>query len=297
MSTRTRARAAFTLLELLVVIAIIAVLIGLLVPAVQKVRDAANRVRCQNNLRQLGLAVANYASAEEDRLPSAFQVVQINSTPVSGSIVLWLLPYLEQEALYRAASAPGRHGASYLVSPPPPSAPATLKVVQCPADITMQDGLEIAGGKPGASYAANFQVFGSASALGRAGYLISNIPDGTSNTVGWAEKSAANSFGAPGSNVWPATPDMLTMGPWNFAMGPPLSFDGITLVSSHPQFNPTGMDSQNPAQLGAVQGYHSNVLIVAMMDGSVRSVDSSVSARTWALAVIPDDGCPLGGDW
>src|SRR3954468_12885725 len=93
---RPRSRLAFTLIELLVVIAIIAILIGLLLPAVQKIREAANRMKCSNNLKQLGLAMQNYASNYQDQLPP---LASAQGT-YNGTILFTLLPYVEQTALY-----------------------------------------------------------------------------------------------------------------------------------------------------------------------------------------------------
>src|SRR5262245_7584288 len=94
-SPRTR---GFTLVELLVSIAIIAILIGLLVPAVQKVREAANRMQCQNNLKQIGLAVHNYHDTEK-HFPPGIGYTPLAAGGVSCQSWFHLLPYLEQENL------------------------------------------------------------------------------------------------------------------------------------------------------------------------------------------------------
>ena len=128
-------RRAFTLIELLVVIAIIAVLIGLLLPAVQKVREAASRIKCANNLKQIGLALHNYEGAN-GRFPPGYTDARPLSAPGPGwGWHAYLLPFVEQSGLHTQLDPEHTvFGNGALVTTPSAQTLTPLSVFRCPSD-------------------------------------------------------------------------------------------------------------------------------------------------------------------
>jgi prepilin-type N-terminal cleavage/methylation domain-containing protein len=297
-------RRAFTLVELLVVIAIIAVLVGLLLPAVQKVREAANRAQCQNNLHQMCLASQNAADTNSGELPPAYWYYP--STTIKGDkwlTLVWLLPYIEQQNLFNWCMSVGKSASV--------GTKDLVKTYQCPSDVTLKAGQTALNIKLGdfGSYAANGQVFGTiittpgtttVTKFKEQGgtFLSRDIPDGTSNTIFFCEKLAycdksvagapynvgATRWGDDGTGHWAALVGNSNGGLGKLGLSPNLM----------PEFNinnPSLCDYWQPSSS------HAGALIVGLGDGSVRNISQGISQQTFNIAMIPNDGLPLGPDW
>ncbi len=229
--SRPRGRSAFTLIELLVVIAIIAVLVGLLLPAVQKVREAANRAQCQNNLHQMTVGVLNAATQYNGELPPAFGPYpnKATATTTFAPTLIWLLPYIEMQTVFNTfpATNPTLGPAWYQAASTGSSVPQ-IKIYTCPSDTTMKAAAAAASYNANsyASYGANAFVFGTSIqtlvspgpppsytytcnpiSSGQGTKMPTDLPDGTTNTILFTDKMAfcngiIGSQQVTGGTVW-----------------------------------------------------------------------------------------------
>jgi prepilin-type N-terminal cleavage/methylation domain-containing protein/prepilin-type processing-associated H-X9-DG protein len=317
-----RERRGFTLIELLVVIAIIAVLIGLLLPAVQKVREAANRMKCQNNLEQIGLACHNYENAN-GLFPPAYTVIV--TFPSSTAWGTYLLPYLEQDNLYKRYDVNARidnaQNQAVIVTP--------LKMFQCPS-APQQNRTYTDGPVPGSAFVPTWGSDPISWTAAAGDYTVTTgvredtlnacfTPPGGGDRDGTLESQVLSGPGAPPGGtrvlaITDGTSNTLLIGE---LAGRPMTYRAGRQVAAFAPFQGAGwgdalsgenwfigslFDGTEPPHGGpcvvnctnsrgrGLYAFHSGGANVLLADGSVRSLSSSINQCTFAFLVTKKKG-------
>ena len=298
--TRKHQPAGFTLIELLVVIAIIGVLVSLLLPAVQKVREAANRSQCQNNLKQLGLALQNYHDANNCFPPGDLTGA---GAPNHGWIVR-ILPNIELDNLYRMYNLNVSWSDASNDSTDPAVNPRQLnqfriKIIQCPSAPARRSGSNNRGptdysainitNHAGDDYTpyTSTQQFANSGVLANVsvpkpggdatGYRIADVLDGTSNTILVAECAGRNEHWINGQ----LDSGPVMNGGWSVAWANPgnkLDIRGYN-VTAREKGGPGATCAVNCMNGGEVYSFHPGGAEVVMVDGSVHFLKAGTSLQ------------------
>ena len=314
------ARKAFTLIELLVVIAIIAILIGLLLPAVQKVREAAAKTQCVNNLKQLGISIHGYASSNDSKIPTSTRLSGNTDSPrISWAVAL--LPYLEQGNLVKTYDLASTWSSAANL----PITRQPIKIFQCPVsqDETRLDGdpqtniWDIVGIS---DYAAIAGVSAIATNVNTTGVSIPGImeknktvkmldvKDGLSNTIAITESAGRPRLIQKGIKIGAVPINKVNGGGWcrpasdidfvsSNAAG--TNYPGTCAVNctngfNYPTYNVAPFGTEGTSQPFS---FHSGTINNLMGDGSVRSVGESISVQIFAALCTRDNGETIPSDY
>jgi len=255
-------RRAFTLLELLIVIAIIGVLFALLLPAIQKVRAAAARTQCANQLKQIGITLHSVHDSYR-RLPPADESFPGTQFPV-GPVLFHLLPFIDYQAYHRVNTDsnfvcnPNLYGVPLYLCPTEPNRPNTRYAE--------------------ANYAPNRDLFLNVPGGSQS---LQKIPDGTANTLGFSERRGRCANADCGTWCYRNS----LVGAW------------VQNATDHFDALIRGLATPDGGSNNRWHEIHFGGIHVLMMDGAVPFKNSNMDVMAWQRAVTPADGNPMHADW